>query len=128
MAILNAAWTEDQTLQAAQTLSASGSDTDDLDLDVNGYDAVEIQWIGTFNASATEGCTIEVFGSPDSGGNEDTIALASQEVEVDPGNTVKISIPIQDVPYLAIKRTNNDGSYDITDETVRYAGRKWETT
>lgn len=127
MATITPNWTENQTLQAAQTLNASSSDTDDIDLAASGYDAVLVQWQGTFNASATDGCTIEVFASPDSGTTEDTIPIWSQEVEVDAGNTVKISFVIPDVPYAAIKRTNNDSSYSITNETLIYAGRKWSS-
>lgn len=128
MSTLSVSWTENQTLQAAQTLSASGSDTDDIDLDANGFDMVLITWKGTFHASATDGCTIEIFASPDSGSNEDTIPLYSMEVEVDAGNTVIKSLVVKDVPYIAVKRTNNDGSYDITNETMLYAGRKWSST
>lgn len=128
MAEITVSWTENQTLQSAQTLSASSSDTDNIDLDANGFDQVLITWKGTFNVSATDGCTIEIFASPDSGTTEDTIPLYSIEVEVDAGNTVIISLAVKDVPYIAVKRTNNDSSYDITNETVLYAGRKWSST
>ena len=128
MATGKVVWTENQSLQAAQTLSAGASDTDDIDLDTNGYDAVHVQWKGTFNASATDGCTIEVFGSADSGTTEDTAALYSRAVAVSAGNTVIVSFVIRDVPYIAVKRTNDDGTYDITNETVIYAGRKWDIT
>jgi hypothetical protein len=127
MATISASWTENQSLQGAQTLNASSSDTDDIDLDTNGYVAVLIQWKGTFHGSATEGCTIEVFGSSDSGTSDDTIALCSRKVAVDAGNTVTVSILIENVPYIAVKRTNNDGSHSITNETVVYAGLKYST-
>lgn len=125
MATITASWTENQSLQAAQTLNAAASDTDDIDIATAGYDAVLVQWIGTFNASATAGATIEVFGSPDSGTNEDSIPLLSIPVAVSAGNTVKVSFTLEGVPYAAIKRTNVDATYAITNETVLYAGRKW---
>lgn len=127
MGSITPTWTVNQSLQAAQTLAASGTDTDDIDLDTAGYDAVLVQWQGTFNASATDGCTIEVFGSPDSGSNDDNIPLWPIEISVDAGNTVKISFLIEGIPYAAIKRTNNDSSYSITNETLIYAGRQWAT-
>jgi len=122
------AWTENQSLVAAQTLTASGTDTDDLDITTGGYDLVDIQWKGTFNASASEGCTIEILSSSDSGTTEDTIPIFSIEVSVDAGATSVITIPVKDLSYIAVKRTNNDSTYSITNETIIYSGRYWEST
>lgn len=114
-------WTENQTLQAAQTLSAASSDTDDIDLAANSADCVLVQWTGTFHSSATSGCTVVFYASPDSGTTEDTTALHSTEISCDAGNAVTVSWSFHAIPYLAVKRTNDDSSQAISSETVRYA-------
>jgi len=122
------AWTENQTLQAAQTVNASSSDTDDLDLDAAGFDEVLLIFAVTFNGSATGDYLIEIFTSADGGSNDSTVPIIAQPVECDPGQTVRVSVSVAGVPYIAVKRTNEDGSYSITNETVMYAGRKWSHT
>ena len=74
-------------------------------------------FVGTFNASATDGATITLWPSYD-GTNYDTSGWNSWTwgIAVDAGNTVREhSLAISPVPkYMKIKVTNADSSYTIT--------------
>ena len=127
MATITAAWTENVSVQAAQTLAANYSDVDDIDIAAAGYDKIVLQFSVTFHASATEGYTIEIFNSSNSGTTEDNIPIITQNISVAAGLIKTLSIPIEGLPYIAVYRKNEDGSYDITNETITYAGRKWSS-
>jgi len=125
--ITTPAWTEDVSLQAAQTLAASASDTDDVDIATAGYDRIVLQFSVTFHGSATAGYKIEIFSSSNSGTTEDNLPIITQNISLVTSSTKTISIIVDGLPYIAVKRTNLDGSQDIANEAVIYAGRKWSS-
>lgn len=123
MATTTATWTENQTLRSAATLAQGGTDTNDIDLDTNGYDCVVIQTDITHDSST--GVTVEVFASPDSGTTDDDTPIMSYSTD---GTDEVRSLTIFAVPYIAVKITNDDGSNVTGNIAQIYAGRKWDTT
>lgn len=123
MAITKPTWTENQTLRSSATLAASGTDTNDIDLDTNGYDLVVVQFNITIGSSS--GVTIEIFSSPDSGTTEDNESLAGGFTA--DADVIK-TITVMGHPYIAVKITNNDGSNATGNIEILYAGRQWTTS
>jgi hypothetical protein len=124
MATTTATWNEGNTLRSAATIAAGGSDTNDLDIDTNGYDLVVLQFDITHSSSS--GVTVELFSSPDSGTTEDDESLAGG-FSTDGTDVVK-TVVVMGHPYIAAKITNDDGSNATGNIAVLYAGRKWDTT
>ena len=81
----------------------------------------------TFNASATAGCKIELFYSPD-GTNIDTDSFAAYSIAVSQGNARQESVVVN-IPehgYIHIRITNNDESYTLTNVKIWYSIGSWE--
>lgn len=102
-----------------QTVAASGSvDSDGFDLS-NAID-LAIGFEMTFNASATEGARIELYGDPDGASSSFTIgtnqeATDEYDVAVSAGATISGVIPmIRSMKYAKIRVVNEDSSYSIT--------------
>jgi hypothetical protein len=103
----------------AETAAASSSvDSDGMDLS----SAIDLA-IGfemTFNASATEGARIELYGDQDGASSSFTIganqeATDEYDVAVSAGNTVSGVIPmIRSPKYAKVRVVNEDGTYSIT--------------
>ena len=126
MATITASWTENVTLHTSGSVSAGASATDDIDLAIAGYDCVEVQVRITFGSTPDDGCDVEVFASPDSGTTDDTIPLFAFQVQEVTSTQVIKSFVVRDVPYIAVKLTNNDSTDAVTYE-ADYAGRKWSS-
>lgn len=129
MATGTATWTEDITTvdfddtSPADTVKA----TADVDLDSDGYDCIVAQVSWTWNASATDYVDINVYADVNSGSQVDNIALFSQRVDADAGNSSKLSIVLKDVPFVTIE-FDNESNQEITSLDLIYAGRKWDIT
>lgn len=121
-------WTENQTLTAfddtspADTVIAKTA----LDLANLGADCVVVQLKITWHASATDYADISVYGSPDSGTTDDTIALWSQRVSAVAGATTYITIVLQDIPFANIW-VDNESNQEIAEVSGKYAYRQWAT-
>ena len=124
MATTTPTWTENQTLRSAATIVAGGSDTNDLDLDANGYDLAVLQFNITHGSSS--GVTVELFSSPDSGTTEDNTSLPGG-FSTDGTDEIR-TVTVMGHPYVAVKITNDDGSNATGNIAVLYAGRQWDTT
>lgn len=125
MATITATWTENQSLRASGSLAAGASESNSIDVNddatVGGADTVVIQVSITIGSSTS--ATVEVFGSADSGATTDTFPVDSYEVSADDVRTVTIP----DYPYITVTVTNNDGTNAVTDLTIIYAARQWNS-
>lgn len=106
-----------------QTAAASGS-VDSSGIDLSNAIDLAIGFEVTFNASATDGARIELYGDF-SGASASFIIGANQkptdeyDVAVSAGNTVSGVIPmIRSPKYAKIRVVNEDGSYSITGISV----------
>lgn len=124
MATISATWTENQNLHTSGTVASGATATDDIDLDTNGYDAVLITIEIVFGASPDADCTIDIFGSANSGTDDDTEPLYSFSLEEATSTTKRISFVVKDVPYIAVALTNNDTTDNVTYDSW-YAGREF---
>ena len=121
-------WTENQSLAAfddtspADTVIAKTA----LDLANLSFDCVIIQLKITWHASATDYANVIIYGSPDSGTTDDTIALFSQRVSAVAGATTYISNVLQDIPFANIW-VENQSNQEIAEVSGKYAGRQWTT-
>lgn len=103
-----------------QTISASSSYTDATGSDLSTTISLAIGYEMTFNASATEGATIEVYADPDSASQTFTVGTYhdptdSFDVDVDAGNKAEGMIQVNcAAKYVKIRVVNNDGSQSIT--------------
>ena len=125
MATINPLWSENQNVFTGQTIAASGSRTDDIDIATDGpYFKLRLVLTLAFHASATSGATVEVFSSVNSGTNDSTDPILAFEIPVSAGSTVRVPFMVYEEPYVAIKTTNNDSSQSITGADLTYAGSK----
>lgn len=124
MATINPTWTLNQNLHTSGIVAAAASATDDIDLDTSGYDAVLITIEVTFGGTPDGDCSIAVLSSSNSGSDDDTEALYSFSLEEATSATKRISFVVKDVPYIAVKLTNNDSADNVTYDSW-YAGRQW---
>ncbi len=106
-----------------QTAAASGS-VDSSGIDMSNAIDLAIGFELTFNASATDGARIELYGDSSGASASFTIG-ANQEptdeydVAVSAGNTVSGVIPmIRSPKYAKVRVVNEDGSYSITGISV----------
>lgn len=126
MATISASWTENQTdvdfddTSPADTVTATAS----LDIAASGYDLVVAQISFTWNGSATDYIEIAVYADVNSGSSVDTIALFSQRIDANAGNTDKISFVLDGLPYVDIT-FENQSNQEITSLDLIYAGRKF---
>lgn len=119
-------WTENVALKSSGTIAAAASDTQDIDLDTENYDLITVVVEIIFGGSPDGNVVIERFDSANSGTDDDTEPVFSVEVEFATSATKRVSIPIQNTAYTAIKITNNDSTDNVTVESW-YAGRKWSS-
>lgn len=125
MASITAAWTVGSII-ASSTLDSTESTTGTLDLNASGFDMVHIQPAVTFGLTPDSVTTVEVFASTDqTTGTLDTIALTAVSIENETSTTKRVSLLIQDVPFIQVKMTNGDSADTVTAAQVRYAARKW---
>ena len=127
MATISASWTESVSLRAAAVLASAATDTNDIDLDNLTADAVALMTEVVFGASADGNVLVEVFGSVDSGTQDDTEPITAFTIEEANNTTKRKTIVIKDVPYIAVKITNNDSADNVTIEQL-YAWRNWNST
>lgn len=118
MATISPNWTEAVSLRAAATLAASGTATNDIDLDTLGADRSEVQVDITIGSST--GVTVEVFGSTDSGTTDDTTPLLAYTVAANDRRTLILT-----GAYRQIKLTNNDGTNATGNIGIDHAWRQW---
>jgi len=129
MATINPSWTEDQALAAFSDTSPADTVTSTVDLDIDNvgpYDCVHIQLKITWDAGASDYADIFVYSSPDSGTLDDTIAIWSQRVDADAGETTYISFIIKDLPFIKIAFENQSNA-EVGEISGQYAGRKWSS-
>lgn len=123
MATISSLWTENQSVTfddatPAKTVEGKGP----IDLALNGYDEVSIQFEIAWGSGADGNAEIRIRSSSDSGVTLDTILLYSQEVEFTASTTKRISVPIRGVPYIQVGVYN--GNVAVEDITIAalYAG------
>jgi hypothetical protein len=103
----------------AQTAAASSS-VDSSGMDLSSAIDLAVGFEMTFNASATEGATIELYSDEDGVSASFTIGTNQlptdqYDIEVSAGNTVSGVIPmIRSGIYSKIRVVNEDTSYSIT--------------
>ena len=124
MATTKPTWTENVALRAAATLAAGTTEGHDLDLDLNGYDVVTLQFDIAHASSA--GVTVNLFSSPDSGATDDNESLVGGFSTV--GTDVIKTVVVMAHPHIRVSITNDDGSNATGNIAVLYAGRQWDTT
>lgn len=104
---------------SAGTASA-GSSTDSTGIDLSSAVGLAIGYSLTFNASATEGATIELYADDEGASQSFTIgtnanALDSHDIAISAGNTVEGVVLMSHIPkYAKARVVNNDSTYDIT--------------
>ena len=126
MATITAAWTEAVNLHSSGTVAGGASATDDIDIDASGYDIVDVTIEIAFGGSPDGDCVVEFFPSTDSGTNDDTIAISTYTIPYATSVTKRVTIPLPDLPYVAVKLSNNDSTDNVTYNSW-YAGRKWSS-
>jgi hypothetical protein len=129
MATINPSWTENQSLTGFDDTSPADTVTAKTTLDIDNagpYDCVVVQLKITWHASATDYANISVYASPDSGTTSDTIAIWSQQVDADAGETTYISFVLQDIPFVNIW-VENQSNQEIAEVSGNYSGRKWSS-
>ena len=124
MATISPSWTEAVNLHTSGTVAAGASATDDIDLDDLTADAVHVTIEIVFGGSVDGDVIVEVFGSSDSGTNDDTISIASFVIKAENSATKRASFTIKDVPYIAVKVTNQDTTDNVTYDSW-FAWRNW---
>ena len=129
MATINPVWTENQSLAAFDDTSPADTVTAKVALDIDNvgpYDLVVVQLKITWHGSATDYADIAVYASPDSGTTDDTIAIWSQRVDANAGNTDYITIILRDIPFANIW-FENQSNQEVAEISGKYAGRKWSS-
>lgn len=126
MATIKPDWTENVNVHSSASLSSGSSATDDIDLDTLGADKVFLTIEIIFGSTPDGNVLVEVFGSADSGTNDDTEPLFSYTVEEGVSATKRKSIEIPSLPYIAITVTNNDTTDSVTYEAWQ-AWRNWNS-
>ena len=116
MATIKPVWSENVNLHTSAALAFGASVTDDIDLDTLGADLVAIVIEIIFGATPDGDVLIEVFGSSNSGVDDDTEPLASFSIAEAVSATKRKTIKIKDLAYIAVKVTNNDGADSVTYE------------
>lgn len=127
MATGKVVWTENQTdVDFADTTPADNVQTKaDFDLDVNGYDRIEVQIKIDWHASATDYADIKLYGAANSGAIDDTTPIWSQRVEALANDPEYIKVIIDGIPY-AVLEFDNQSNQEIAELDIIYAGRKWD--
>lgn len=118
-------WAENVNLHTSGAVAAGASATDDIDLDTLGADLVSVVVEIVFGATPDGDVLVEVFGSTDSGTNDDTEPLLSFTIEETADATKRKSFALGGIPYAAIKVTNNDTTDSVTYDSW-YAWRQWD--
>jgi len=124
MTIIKPTWTENVNLHTSASLAAAASVTDDVDLDTLGADQALITIEIVFGGSVDGNVLVEIFGSANSGTDDDTIPLTSFTIPENDSVTKRKSVIVTGVPYIAVKVTNNDSTDTVTYEAW-YAWRQW---
>lgn len=118
MATFTASWTEGTVYRTQTAVAASGgTDTTDVDIATSGYFSIVAQIELDIGTTPTGSVLIEIFGSSDSGTNDDTEPLIQRTVPFTAVAIKRVSIPIRGIPYVAIRVTNN------TNQSCDYTGR-----
>lgn len=126
-ATIKPVWTENVNLHTSGTVAGGASATDDIDLDTLGADATAIVIEIVFGGSPDGDVDVEIFASSDSGTNDDTEPLAAFTITFATSATKRATIVIKDVPYIAVKVTNNDSADNVTYDSW-HAWRQWSST
>jgi len=103
-----------------KTAAASGSTAiaDCTEVDLSEVINLGIGVLLTFNASATAGATVEVYGAYD-GTNYTSEPLDEYDVELSAGNTVKVAfLSLVTTEKIKVVVKNNDTSQSITGISV----------
>lgn len=124
MATFSSSWTENVNLHTSAALAAAASATDDIDVATGGYIGVKITIEIVFGGTPDGNCLVEVFGSANSGTDDDTIPITTFTIEEATSTTKRAGVTLMNQPYLAVKVTNNDTTDNVTYEAW-YAGLKY---
>lgn len=126
MATGSVAWTENQTdVDFADTTPADNVQTKaDFDLAASGYDMIQVQIKIDWNAGATDYADINLYTSPNSGGQDDSTPIWSQRIVALANDPEYITVIIANVAY-AILEFDNQSNQEVADLDIIYAGRKW---
>ena len=129
MATISSSWTENQDVSfddttPAKTVEGKGV----IDLANLGAMAVAIQVQIAFGDSADGNAVIRVRSSSDSGTTKDTILLYEQEVDFTVSTTKRLTINLQDVPYLEIGVYNGNAAVQDITIAAKFAYLKYSTT
>lgn len=127
MATGTAVWTENQTdVDFADTTPADNVQTKaDFDLAASGYDMIQVQIKIDWHASAIDYADINLYTSPNSGGQDDTTPIWSQRITALANDPEYITVIIRDIAY-AIIEFDNQSNQEIAELDIIYAGRKWD--
>lgn len=126
MATISSLWTEDQDVtfddaSPAKTVEGKGP----IDIAAAGFITVFIQFKIVFGGSADGDAVIRIRGSANSGTDKDTILLHEITVPFDAGETIIVSIPISDTPYLEVGVYNGNSAVEDITISAKYAGLKY---
>lgn len=116
MATISKSFGSETTIMNAVAVT-TGSWSDDVDLETNGYEGAHVIVDADFPASPTDNLTVEVRASLD-GSNYDDTALFSFKVDkgTDPN---QVSFVIKDVAHFKLY-CKRDGSTDTITVTAKY--------
>ena len=127
MTTTTAVWTENTNLHTSGTVAAAASATDDIDIDNLAYLMVSVTIEILFGGSPDGDVDIEVFGSNDSGTQDDTEPILSFKLSEATSTTKRRTFQIMGVPYIAVKITNNDTTDTVTYDSW-YSGLKLDNS
>jgi len=99
---------------------------EDIDLAASGYIAVHVQIEITWDAGSSDYADVNIYGSANSGTDIDTIAISSQRIEDDPGNTTKLSFLVENLPYIRVE-VDNQSNAEISSLVGQFAGLKYSS-
>ena len=126
MATIKPVWTENVNLHSSAALAFGASVTDDIDLDTLGADAIAIVIEIVFGSTPDGNVLVEIFGSSNSGTDDDTEPITSFTIEEAASGTKRKTIVLKDLAYVAVKVTNNDSADSVTYEAW-HAWRQWSS-
>lgn len=127
MATITPSWTENVNLHTSAVLSAGSTATDDIDIATEGYDAVAIVIEIAFGSTPDGDALVEILASSNSGTDDDTEPVTSFIIEAATSTTLRKTVVIKDLAYIAVAVTNQDTTDNVTYDSW-YAGRQWDST
>lgn len=126
MTVTSANWTPNQEHHASASLAAGATVNDNIDLDVDGYDEVEVFISIAFGSTPDDDCLVEIFPSFDGGTTFASRPVYTEIVPFVASITVIQSFTIKGHDFVRVSVTNQDTTDAVT-YVGKYNGKEYET-